>query len=331
MVFNIISGLSVFLITNVSLFYTAHLLIRRFFSHAPPSVRLVAIGSLFYAFIILIFQALSPFHAISRAWVTLTCLFLAVVSHFMWGKERNLKADIEPIRVWIRDGLNSRWAVLIIVCGFIVFLSLSRALLMPPLAWDCLTYHLTFAALWMKKGTLFFFKAPDQIFTCAFLPINGEIFASWLLLPFHNDLLGNTMNFPITLLGGISCYAITRELGLTRKEASFAPVLICFAPVIYSQITNQYVDITVFTFCTAAVLFTLRYLRRGYLQDSFLALIASGILLGTKFTGIPIAGLIFLANTIKTVRSVRYHGFWRKLILLLLGVSILWLLGEDSI
>ena len=104
--------------------------------------------------------------------------------------------------------------------------------------------------------------------------MNGELFASWFLLPFHNDLLVNAMNFPVTLLGGIACYAIARELGLSRKEASCAPALLCFAPMIYSQITTAYVDNAVFTFCSASVLFTIRYLRRGYLHDTLLALAA---------------------------------------------------------
>ena len=56
--------------------YTSHLLVRRFIPHVPPSVRLVAIGTLFYAFIILIFQALSPFYAITKSGVTITCLLL---------------------------------------------------------------------------------------------------------------------------------------------------------------------------------------------------------------------------------------------------------------
>ena len=143
MLFNTLLGYAVFLITNTSLLYTSHLCIRRFLPNAPPSVRLVAIGLLYYSFIILIFQALSPFYAISKTWVTISCLLLALVSHFMWGDRRNLQADIEPIKSWIRDGLTSRWAALLIICGFVVLLSFSRALLMPPLAWDCLTYHLT--------------------------------------------------------------------------------------------------------------------------------------------------------------------------------------------
>ena len=109
MLFNTVLGCVVFLITNISLLYTSHLLVRRFLPNAPASVRLVAIGTLFYAFIILIFQALSPFHAITKTWVTITCLLLALGSHLIWGKLSNLQADIEPIRIWIRDGLSSKW------------------------------------------------------------------------------------------------------------------------------------------------------------------------------------------------------------------------------
>ena len=312
MLSNTFFGCSIFLITNTSLLYTSHLFIRRFLPNAPSSVRIVATGTLFYAFIIVIFQALSPFYAITKTGVTISCLILAAGSHFLWGTHRNFKAEIDPIRIWLSDGLNSRWAALVIICGFVVLLSLSRALLMPPLSWDSLTYHLTFAALWVKKGTLFWFEAPDQIASCMHVPINGELFAAWFLLPFHTDLIVNTMNFPITLLGGIACYAIARELGLSRKEASFAPALLCFAPMIYSQITTEYVDNTVFTFCSASALFTIRYLRLGYLSDVLLALTASGILIGTKYSAIPIVGLIFIAISLKTIISVQISDFSRS-------------------
>ena len=120
MFLNTLIGSIIFLITNISLLYTSHLLVRRFLPNAPHSVRLVAIGTLFYAFIILIFQVLSPFHAISKTWVTITCLTLALISQLVWGKHRNIPAEIEPVRCWIKDGLNSRWAVLLIICGFVV-------------------------------------------------------------------------------------------------------------------------------------------------------------------------------------------------------------------
>jgi hypothetical protein len=198
---------------------------------------------------------------------------------------------------------------------------------MPPLAWDCLTYHLTFATVWLKKGTLMLFKAPDQIAYAGLFPINGEIFASWLILPYYNDLLVNIMNFPISFLGGVSSYAIARELGLTRKEASFVPALICFAPVIYSQITTEYLDIATFTFCCASVLFTLRYLRTGYLNDYILALVAAGLLLGLKYNGIPAVGLIFIATSVKTIRLTAHTGFIKKMSLIFLGIIIVGILG----
>ena len=307
--------------------YASHLLERRFVQRSPAPVRLVALGILYYAFIILIFQALSPFHAISKTWVIISCILIAVVAHFIWGKLRDLNADVDPIRKWMRDGLNSRWAALIIISGFVVLLSFTRALLMPPLAWDCLTYHLTFAALWLKKGTLLFFKAPDQIAYAALFPINGEIFASWLMLPFQNDLLANIMNFPIMLLGGMTCYAIAKELGLTRKEAGFVPLLICFAPMIYIQITTAYLDIATFTFCSTSVLFTLRYLKTGYGNDCFFACVAAGILLGIKYNGIPAVGLIFIVTLIKTIGSTAHTGFLKKGVIIFISLLIVCILG----
>ncbi|MBN2066740.1 MAG: glycosyltransferase family 39 protein [Candidatus Thermoplasmatota archaeon] len=135
------------------------------------------------------------------------------------------------------------------------------------------------------------------------------------------------MNFPITLLGGISCYAIAREVGLTRKEASFAPALICFSPMIYALITTEYVDTAVFAFCSAAVLFALRYLKKGTLHDFLLAMLASGILLGIKFTGIPVAGLILIVTAIKTITLTWHPGFLKKLGVVLLGLLTLCAMG----
>jgi hypothetical protein len=327
MLLNIIIGFSVFLLTNLCLLYTSHLVVRRFFSHATPSVRLTATGTLFYAFIIIIFQALSPLHAITKLGVTATCFLLAFSAHLAWGNCKNFNAEIEPIRTWIRDGLNSRWSALIIFCGFVILLSLSRALLMPPLAWDCITYHLTFATLWIKKGTLLFFNAPDQIAENVHFPINGNIFAAWLLLPFRTDLLVNVMNFPITFLGGIACYSIARELGLNRREASFAPALICFAPMIYAQITTQYIDNAVFAFSMVSVLFSLRYLTRGDVYDGIFSIVAAGILLGIKYTGIPVVGIIFVVTTLKTVRLVGSVGLLKKAGLIIVSVLILCSLG----
>jgi hypothetical protein len=290
-------------------------------------VRWVAVGTLFYSCIIVIFQGLSPFHAITKLWVSVTCFLLALITHFVWGSCRNFNADIEPVRNWIKEGLTSRWSILIIFCGLAVLLSLSRALLMPPLSWDSLSYHLTFAALWIKKGTLFLFQAPDQIIENVYFPINGDIFTSWMILPFNSDLLVNTMNFPITLLGGIACYSIARELGLSRKQASFAPALICFAPVIFDQITTQYVDNAVFAFCSVSALFALRYLRRGNVFDMLLSFVAAGILVGIKYSSIPITGIIVIALTLKTVSLQPSAGIIKKGSFLLLGCFIICVLG----
>ena len=318
-------GYAVLLLMNVSLAYTAHLVVRRFTPCASVSIRIVSTGLLFYSLIILVFQLLSPFHAITRIWVCVLCSLIAVTTHCTWGKYRDLKAELQPVRLWVEAGLASRWAALIVICGFVILLSLSRALLMPPLAWDSITYHLTFAALWVKKGSLFLFKAPDQM-QSAYFPINAEIFSAWLLLPFHSDLLVNLMNFPISLLGGICCYAIARELGLNSREASWAPALICFSPMVYSLITTSYADNAVFTFSAASVLFTLRFFKDDNIPDALLAFISEGILLGIKYNTIPLVGLTFFVIGMRVVKT-KTLGFSLKTALLLLGIVLICILG----
>ena len=78
MLVTILAGCFVFLATNGCLLYASHLLVRRFFSHVPPAARMVAHGVLYYALIVLIFQALSPLHAIGRIWATVSCIAVAL-------------------------------------------------------------------------------------------------------------------------------------------------------------------------------------------------------------------------------------------------------------
>jgi len=321
-------GLLVFLSSNFALLYTSHLLTRKYLHALPSAARLVATGLLFYAFIIIILQALSPFHAISRLWVSASCATLAVAAHALLGRHRNYAAEIGPLFLWVKTALASRLAALIVICGFMIAISVSRALAMPPLAWDCLTYHLTFAALWIKHGTLLLFKAPDQIITTAHMPINGELLAVWQLLPFGTDIIANLMNFPITFLGGLASYALSRELGLSRKQSSWAPALICFMPVIYAQITTCYVDNAVFAFCTAAVFFAVRYLRKGLVTDVLLSCIATGILLGIKYTALPAVGLITISNLVCTLLQPSQAGFKRKVGIFFIAFIIICALGS---
>ena len=327
MLFATVIGLGVFLLTNLSLLYAAHLLGRRFLAASPPAVRLVGMGVLSYAGVLVVLQALSPFHAITRAGVTSLCLLAALAVHAWLGRHRNLRADIEPLRAWIRDGLRSRWSCLIIICGFVALLSFIRALLRPPLAWDSLTYHLTTAALWVQKGTIFVFKAPDQMAENVYFPINGELFSSWFMLPFRCDLLANTVNFPIAFLGGVACYAIARELGLNRKAASFAPALLCFSPMIYSEINTAYVDIATFAFCVSSALFALRYVQQERPGEGIVALVSAGILLGIKYIAVPAVGIIVLAALLKTIGLPRNLSVFRKVGLIAAGLLIVCLLG----
>lgn len=327
MLINTLIGISVFLLTNLSILYAAHLLTRRFLHASPPAVRLVGLGVVYYSSVIVILQALSPLHAINAAGATVVCLLLAAAAHACFGGCRNIRTDMDPVRSWIRKGLGSPWACLMVICGFVVLLSFIRALLRPPLAWDALTYHLTTAALWVQKGTIVLFKAPDQIADNAHFPINGELFSCWFLLPFRCDLLANTVNFPIAFLGGVACYAVARGLGLNRKEASFVPALLCFAPMLYSEINTAYVDIASFAFFVSAALFALRYLDNGRPSECVMASAAAGIMLGTKYIAIPAVGIIFLATQLKTICLPRTVNVSKKCALGIASLLIICLLG----
>jgi hypothetical protein len=288
---DVLFGTVIFTVVNCALGYASYVASFRMLPAARTGVRCVASAVLGAAAIILLAQFLSLFGMYSRGAATAVTLALAFAAYASRASSIDAGADLLSAGNAFRTVARSRGAGLLVLGSVALALVAWRGLERPPLGWDSLTYHLTFAGLYVQTGRLSTIAAPFGMDVYTHLPKNGEILASWLMLPFHGDLLVGLMNVALLVFGWLATWTLGRELDLEVVDAALAATAVCASPFLFSYVTTQYPDTLVFGTLVSAALFIVRYARRAEAGDAFLVCAAAGIAAGTTYAGVPLAVL----------------------------------------
>ncbi len=213
------------------------------------------------------------------------------------------------------------------------------ALVLPPFAFDALTYHVTAVAHWVQSGTV---GANTYSFCCAHYPSNGELLDSWLAVFTHSDTLADAAQVAAALLGALAVAALARWIGVTPGGAVAAGALFVVTPIVLTQANTPYVDVTFVAFLLASAAFLVRFLdadafrigktaRRSQLQPGLLVLsgLAAGVAFGAKHFALPaVAVLSVLVAAHLVVARVRGRlGTGSALVLLATFVSCVAVVG----
>lgn len=268
-----------------ALAYSGAALVRRPLAEAPRAVRLVGAGLVATWLLVVVSLVLlfcQCFHALVFAGVSL-CVAGAC-------RRWTGKATVSTGRLRLGGGA----ALLVAVVGTLLLVQVARALVLPPLAWDSLTYHLTIPAMWVQHGGYWQWSAPDAFGDYSRFPANGELFGAFLLLPFHGDLLVNLFGLPYLLLGGAAIHGLATELGAPRRGAGVAAALWMLAPPAFAYVTTQYVDLPMAAEVLAGWLFAVRFLRTKSAVDGVLTGAAFGLAAGTKLLALLPAAIAVL-------------------------------------
>ncbi|MBP7829781.1 MAG: hypothetical protein KA248_07670 [Kiritimatiellae bacterium] len=165
---------------------------------------------------------------------------------------------------------------------FLILLALIRALLLPPLGWDTITYHGVKSALWVQQGTADLFPAPGGWGTKAMLPGGSEIFHAWALLPFHSDLLMGFVDFACWLAFGFFLLQFCREIAAPPGAGLLGTVYLLFLPAVRMQVGSGYGEMPLMCGVMGGLIFGLRALRRKEAGSLLLCLMAFGVAAGIK-------------------------------------------------
>jgi len=156
---------------------------------------------------------------------------------------------------WLR---LERWqAALLLLATVAVVWRIVLAAILPPFAFDALTYHLTAVADWVQSGRI---GANAYSFCCAQYPSNGELLSAWPAVFTRSDALVDVAQVGTAVVGALAVCALARWVGVSAGAAAAAGALFLVTPIVLTQANTPYVDVTFTALLLAASAFLVRFL-----------------------------------------------------------------------
>lgn len=260
------------------------------------------------------FQLLALFTAFRLDTAVALSFLTAVATYFATGRSpklvaRTVAADlVVAVRFAAGDG---RWPVRLARCSFaaLALSMLSRALILPPLGWDSITYHATKAAMWVQTGGALPFDLPGGWALYRHYPPGGEILGAWAMLPFHDDTLYLWVDVAAWLMWAPILTSLQRELGLPRRvQAAVTAYLMCVSSIYYF-VPSGYVEPTLYLLIYAGVWLVVRALRgKDVGTSSALGTLSLATAATVKITALPFVLLGAAVLLVKYLRQRRELG-----------------------
>jgi 4-amino-4-deoxy-L-arabinose transferase-like glycosyltransferase len=173
-----------------------------------------------------------------------------------------------------------------------------RAMVLVPLDWDGLTYHVYFPSQWIVHRTVYL---PDGAYPynyLAFYPKNNELLETLVLIVARNDLLAKALNLPLIGLTAVATGLVCRRLGGSPTAAWGAAGLIVTTPAMFSWAATTYAEpLLNFAVLTALYFAMTAWSAEGpqMWRAGLLAGLGAGLAAGTKFTALYFVVLLVLA------------------------------------
>lgn len=188
-------------------------------------------------------------------------------------------------------------AALTLAASLVVLVAEARAWLSRGLIGvDTLTFHLPNVARWLQSGSLWQVDQFIPLQAQGYYPNTGDVVLLGMVLPWHSDFLVRAPMLLLLPASGVAIVATARELGAPRPVAvSVAAALASMPIVVAATIPRAMPDVLLLFALAAAGLFGLRHARTARRSDLVLCGIGLGLALGTKWYGLPAAGVGVLA------------------------------------
>jgi hypothetical protein len=247
------------------------------------------------------FHALRSLSAFRLSWALLACsaltlgVALARPQHapLAWTLRREWRA-LRAVARCVQRGRYPLWTVF---GGFGALLAI-RALVIPPLGWDTLTYHAPRAAQWVQSGRFTFDDGVGSYNFYRHFFSGGEVLLAWAMLPFHSDLLANLASVAEWIGVGLASWALARAIGLKEPFASTSAAVVMFAPTLQLEVNSGYVELPLNAALLHGIAIGLACLRRPKIGAVVLCAMSLGVAAGIKLPGAPpaaiFAGLVSL-------------------------------------
>ena len=267
-----------------------------------------------------VWMATAAFHllaAVEQFTLPVACggaaLLLAAAMHpGLFAATRAVYGRDRRVVRWLRAARVPRWRRLF-MCGLGVLAAVLaiRTLILPPLAWDTLTYHAVKSALWAQNAGELPLHAPGGWSAYRNYFGGAEILTAWAMLPFRQDTLALLVDAVEWIALGLAIVCLARELGVREPFASAAAGFVLAIPTFQLLVGSGYVELLLNLAFVSALAFAIRFVRRPQPALMVLALAALGIAAGVKVTALPLASVVSAGIVIRALvqcDAVRKHA-----------------------
>jgi len=191
-----------------------------------------------------IFHLLAWERAFSR-WSVLACTTaFAAVAWIRFGGWQQVGAHVRrDCRFARRIGRRLRHSPYRFIALAVILLPLpaiARAIVLPPLGWDALTYHSVKAAMWVQHGGGTVMNGPGPWAYYANMPAGAEVLQAWTMLPLSSDLFTTVLDVLEWVAVGLGIVALGRSLGAKEPLASIAAAFVLSIPSLRLMLGSAY-------------------------------------------------------------------------------------------
>jgi hypothetical protein len=181
------------------------------------------------------------------------------------------------------------WVILLcLLATVILFRNIFWGWFLPPFMRDDIAYHLTIMGNILQSGAVRYFPSPSEWIRD--YPVNSELFQAWNFIFLGLDKLVDLTFLPTVLVGGLAMYGICRRFGFSRQASVVGWAVFAFSPLIFLQEIGSYNDAWKAALFLCGVYLVLSWSpssgREGDRWTAVLAGTCSGVILGTKFSGV---------------------------------------------
>lgn len=254
-----------------------------------------------FAQIVLTFELLSLFSAISQKGVLgLNAVFFAVAAHLWFKKQRPiLYFGLSDFKNKLVNSLKLdkylRW--LFFGFCFFVLVSLFLCLVMPVNDPDAAAYHIARCYYWIQQGSLNHFDVSDVRNIC--LPINSEILYTWVILFLKKNILIGFFAFFGYLLSIVSIYNILGCCGYCTRKKLWVIFVLSSLPSVLVQASSTQTDLIIAGLITSSIFLFWYSLKNEEKVPVYMAALAYALAVGTKPTALMMApGVAILLLTL---------------------------------
>jgi hypothetical protein len=298
---DVVSGLLLASAFAVLQCFTAYVIASTLCAHLPTLTRWAAIAATLAGLCTAIFHLLVWQRAFNR-WTVLACTVLAAaVAWVRIGGAAQVALRLQRERRFVRRvGRRLRRSPYRFVALGLILLPLpaiARALVLPPLGWDALTYHAVKAAMWVQHGGGVVMNGPGPWAYYANMPAGAEVLQAWTMLPMSSDAFTTALDVVEWLAAGLGIIVVARSMGAKEPLPSIAAAFVLSIPPLRLMLGSGYAE----PFLISTLFIGLALLLNA--DRAAGALILGGLALGlaaaAKVSVLPIAAIALVISLVR--------------------------------